>query len=571
MSGRNGGAGLARLLADAAAAYHCGNFAEAERLLAAALAHAPGAAELWCNRGSVLAMMKRRDEALAAFERAIALDPDGLIARANRANLLFETRRFAEASAEFDRVLAVQPDRPYAAGNRLLCRLNSCDWCDFEAERERLLAGLHARKPAVPPALAATVLTDPADQLRVAEILARDTVPVHPPLWHGEAYAHGRIRLAYVSADFRAHATATLTAGLFEAHDRDRFETFAISYGPDDGSAMRARLMGAFDHFVDVSPRSDADVAATLREREIDIAIDLKGYTAEARPGILARRPAPVQASYLGYPATMGAAFVDYIIADDVLIPKTSGQFYSERIVRLPHCYQPNDSRRPLPERAPGRKAVGLPAEGFVFCCFNAPFKILPPMFGVWMRLLAAVPGSVLWLLSDRVDTTVHLRREAAARGIVPERLIFAPRVAIEDHLARHACADLFLDSFPYNAHTTASDALWAGLPLVTRMGETLASRVAASTLRAVGLPELVTHSFDEYEALALRLARDAHALKSLKARLVAGRASSPLFDTARTARALERAYAEMEARVRRGEPPSDLTVPDAIAAPAPG
>ena len=334
-------------------------------------------------------------------------------------------------------------------------------------------------------------------------------------------------------------------AGVIERHDRARFEVTAISFSRDDGSPMRERLIRGFDRFEDVRDKSDAEVAALLRAGEFDIAIDLKGHTEGARPGILAHRPCPVQVGYLGYPGTIGAPWLDYILADAMVLPFDQQEFYSEKIVHLPHCYQANDSTRVVPALTLTRREAGLPEKGFVFCCFNAAWKITPACFDVWMRLLAAVPGSVLWLLEDNRVMPVHLRAAATARGIDPARLVFAPRAAPAAHLARHGLADLFVDTLPYNAHTTASDALWAGLPLVTFLGKAFDGRVAASLLKAVGLPELVTDGTRDYEALALALARDPPRLAALRARLAANRAS-PLYDTARFCAALESAYTRM-------------------------
>ena len=373
-----------------------------------------------------------------------------------------------------------------------------------------------------------------------------------------------------VSADFHAHATATLMAGIFEAHDRRRLETVAISFGPDDGSAMRARLKQDFDRFLDVKSESDANIAALMRREEIDIAVDLKGYTSEARPAIFAFRPSPVQINYLGFPATMSADFMDYLLADRFIVPPEHEAFYAEKIVRLPHSYQPNDRTRPISAVTPNRAEAGLPETGFVFCCFNNSFKIVPRMFDIWMRLLREIDGSLLWLLEDNAAATANLKREAAQRGIAPERLIFAPRAKLEDHLARHRLADLFLDTLPYNAHTTASDALWTGLPVLTCMGGTFAGRVAASVLNAAGLPELVTLCLDDYEALALSLARDPARITAMKTKLVQSRETSPLFDAARFARHLESAYTTMWKRSQRGEKPAAFDVP-AIAASGPG
>ena len=326
---------------------------------------------------------------------------------------------------------------------------------------------------------------------------------------------------------------------------------------------MRARLKAAVDRFVDVREHSDHQVAALLRELEIDIAVDLQGFTWGCRPGIFALRAAPVQVNYLGYPGTMGAPYMDYILGDRHVIPPEHGSFYAENIVWLPDCYQVNDAKRGIVERAPARAELGLPEHGFVFCCFNNNYKIAPRVFDLWMRLLCTVEGSVLWLLEDNAIAARNLRKTAARRGVAPERLVFAPRVKMEAHLARQRQADLFLDTLPYNAHVTASDALWAGLPVLTRRGDTFASRVAASLLNAVGMQDLVTATWEDYERLALKLATDGELFASIKARLAANRATHALFDTDRFRRHIEAAYATMCERARRGEPPAHFSVPE--------
>ena len=364
-----------------------------------------------------------------------------------------------------------------------------------------------------------------AAQLACARTFVADRFPAAAtPLWRGERYRHDRIRVAYLSADFHEHATAHLIAGLFEMHDAARFELTAVSFGPETGDPMRERLRRAFPHFVDVRDRSDRDVAAMLRESEIDIAVDLKGFTANSRTGILALRPAPVQVNYLGYPGTMGAPYIDYIIADRHVIPPDHDIHYTEKVVRLPDAYQVNDATRRIAEPAPTRAEAGLPEAGFVFCCFNSNYKITPEIFAVWMRLLERVPGSVLWLLEGNPLASENLRAEAKRRGVAPDRLIFAPTLPADLHLARHRLADLFLDTRPVNAHTTASDALWAGLPLVTCVDDAFAGRVAASLLHAVGLPELVARDLEQYEAIALRVATTSSLRSELRARLAQNR-----------------------------------------------
>jgi protein O-GlcNAc transferase len=380
-------------------------------------------------------------------------------------------------------------------------------------------------------------------------------------VWRGDKYAHDRIRIGYLSADFRNHPVGRLAVGLLEAHDKSRFETIALSFGPDDGSDQRRRIKSAVEDFIDVRNRSDADLAAFIHRREIDILIDMMGFTLAGRFGVLALRAAPVQVNFLGYPATMGADWVDYIIADRTIIPAEHFQFYGERVVWLPHTYQANDNKSRVAERVPTGAECGLPESAFVFCCFNNTFKITPRIFDVWMRLLPATANSVLWLLGTNSTAERNLRSEAERRGIAPDRLIFAPRIAVADHLARHHQADLFLDTLPYNAHTTASDALWAGLPLVTCRGETLAGRVAASVLTAAGLPELITTSLEDYEALALKLAHDPALLGGMKEKLRHNRASCPLFDTARFTRHIEAAYETMWRAYQDGRAPAAFAV----------
>jgi predicted O-linked N-acetylglucosamine transferase (SPINDLY family) len=407
-----------------------------------------------------------------------------------------------------------------------------------------------------------TLPSSSADQLRCAELFVGDQYPVSAnALWRGVRYAHDSIRIAYLSADFHQHATARLMAGLFELHDRSSFETTALSFGPADDSDMRRRLQRSFDRFVDVRMKTDQEIAELVRKLEIDIAIDLKGFTQDGRTNIFAQRAAPIQVSYLGYPGTMGAEYIDYIIADRVVIPHEHRRAYAEKVVYLPESYQANDAKRRIAERPPTRMEAHLPEKGIVFCSFNGNYKITPDVFDVWMRLLREVEGSVLWLIEASATAVDNLRREAGKRGISVERLVFAPKTDLESHLARHSLADLFLDTLPYNAHTTASDALWAGLPVLTCLGSTFPSRVAASLLHAVELPELITRSLEEYEALALKLARDPMLLSSLKAKLANNRVICPLFDTDRFARHIEAAYRMMWELWQRGESPRSFSV----------
>jgi protein O-GlcNAc transferase len=406
---------------------------------------------------------------------------------------------------------------------------------------------LAAGRPIVTPFTLLGICDDPALQLQCAKNYLDERMPVRPePLRSGARNCNGRLRIAYLSADFQNHATAYLTAELFELHDRSRFEIAAISFGRDDSNSMRRRLTKAFDQFHDVQASSDRDVAMLIRDLQIDIAVDLKGFTRDARPEILSFRPAPIQVNFLGFPATMGADFMDYIIADRTVLPFDQHRFYPEKVVHLPDCYQPNDSKRSIADRTCTRPEARLPDDGFVFCCFNNNFKITSPVFEAWMRLLVAVPGSVLWLLRDNGDAQANLLHQAQAQGVDPARLVFADRVTLDAHLARHRLADLSLDTLPYSAHTTASDALWAGVPVLTCKGQAFAGRVAASLLQAVGLPELVTRCLADYEAAALRLATDASYFGAIRRKLEQNRLTHPLFDTDRFRRHIESAYTKM-------------------------
>jgi predicted O-linked N-acetylglucosamine transferase (SPINDLY family) len=366
-----------------------------------------------------------------------------------------------------------------------------------------------------------------------------------------------------LSADFHEHATAYLMAGVFENHDRSKFDITAISIGPNDNSPMRQRLERSFGEFIDARMLSDAEVATQIRAAEVDILVDLKGFTQDARTNILARRPAPIQVNYLGFPGTMGADYLDYVIADPVVVPLSQESSYSEKIVHLPNSYQANDCRRDVSEKMFTREECGIPSGHFVFCCFNNNYKITPAIFDRWMRILTKVPGSVLWLLEDSATAAANLKREAGVRGVNADRLIFAKRMPLRDHLARHRSADLFLDTLPYNAHTTASDALWAGLPVLTQLGETFAGRVAASLLNAVGLPELIARTPEEYEGTAVDLATHTEKLTALKRKLMENRLTTSLFDTRRFTGHIEAAYMAMHDRYRVGMVPDHIVVPN--------
>ena len=436
-----------------------------------------------------------------------------------------------------------------------------CDWTDLAAEVAQLLSGVRAGEPVSAPFPLLGMASTAADQLQCAKRYMQDRL-AFPAVWRGETYRHDRIRVAYLSADLHEHPVAYLMAGLFEHHDRSRFEVTALSLGAHQDSQFRARLKASFDRFLDVHSNSNQEIADLIRRSEIDIVVDLNGFTQNGRPEILSRRPAPVQVNYLGYAGTMGVERFDYIIADATVISADNFDFYSEKVVWLPDSFMANDAARRIAERTPTRAELDLPETGTVFCCFNQMHKIDPAIFEVWMSLLRKVDDSVLWLRKADPTVTQNLSREAARHGVAPERLVFAPRVPlVADHLARHRQADLFLDTLPYNAHTTASDALWADLPVLTCLGSTFAGRVAASLLNAAGLPELITTSLDDYEALAFRLARDRSLLAAIKAKLARNRQTCLLFDTARFARHIEAAYVTMWERHVSGRPPASFAV----------
>jgi protein O-GlcNAc transferase len=524
------------------------------------LALAPRHVEALNNRGAALNEIKMYDEALASFERALALAPGHAQARFNRGNAQKGLGRFGEASASFEAALATGADLPYALSGIAECAVKICDWPRTASIAAELASHVTDGKSIVSPFTLMTYDTTPALQLAGAKAFAAARFPACKPI-HGGVGRHDRLRIAYLSANFNRHPMSHLMVNLFERHDRTKFEVTGISFGADDGSAIRARTVAAFDRFVDVGELGDRDAAQALRDLEIDIAVDIMGYTQDARPGIFAHRPAPLQVSYLGYPGTMGADFIDYIIADAIVVPPGEETFYSEQVVRLPDCYQVNDRERPIDETSARRAEAGLPERGFVFCCFNNNYKITAPVFDVWMRLLSNVDGSVLWLLRDNDAAAGNLKREARSRSVDPARLVFANRIEQPQHLARHRLADLFLDTLPYNAHSTCSDALWAGLPVLTCTGKSFAGRVAASLLHAVGLPELVTGSLADYAARALWLAEDQSLLGEIRKRLMENRLNCPLFDTDLSRRHLEAAYKRMWRSLRRGERPRSFTI----------
>ena len=528
-----------------------------------ALAIKLDSAEAWLGRGNVFYELKRYNDAVLAYDEALAIKPDLAEAWLGRGNVFYYHIRHNEASAAYDKALALKPGLEAARGVRLHSKMHLCDWDTFDVDCAHLTSSIRKGNVSAIPSIILTIPSSAEDQLQYAKLwTAQKYPPSEKPIWHGERYNHDRIRLAYLSADFRDHPVSYLLAGMFECHDKRDFDVTAISFGPDNDSEMRRRIAAAFEHFIDVQNYSDDQVADLVKKAEIDILVDLMGFTRDSRTSIFARRPAPIQINYLGYLGTMGTEYIDYIIADKTVIPEPQRDFYSEKIVYLPNSFQPTDRKRHISDKKLTRAEVGLPQEGFVYCCFNTNYKITPEFYDIWMRILKRVDGSVLWLVANSPTTERNLKHEAAARGINPERLILAPIMPLPDHQARLRLADLFLDTLPYNAGATASDTLWAGLPVLTSMGNTFVGRMAASVLNAIGLPELITTTPQAYEALAIDLSVYREKLETIKQKLARNRLATALFDTRLYTAHIEAAYTMMYERHQARLAPDHIHVP---------
>ncbi len=517
----------------------------------------PDYPEALINRGDALRDLRRRDEALATYDQLLAIKPDFIEAHINRGVVLDGLKRPGEAQASYARACDLNPDFDLLYGMWVHANMRLCDWTEADARIEAVTRRVEQGENVTAPFPFLAISNSPSLQRKCAEILVKAKYgngSTLPPI--ARYPRHDKIRIGYFSADFHNHPGSYLMAGLFEAHDREQFEIIAFSFGPLTGDQMQKRVSAAFDSFIDVRAMSDKEVALLARRMEIDIAIDRKGYTQDSRPGIFALRAAPIQASYLAYPGTLGGDFIDYLIADPIVIPEADREHYSEKIAYLPNCYQVNDVKREIADKHYSRAELGLPETGFVFCCFNNNYKITPNTFDSWMKILGHVEGSVLWLLEDNLTAATNLRSEAERRNICASRLIFASRMRLPEHLARHCAADLLLDTLPYNAHTTASDALWAGLPVLTLLGQTFAGRVAASLLSAINMPELITSTAEEFEALAIELATNPVKLAGIKQKLAANRLTTPLFDCKGFTRDLEALFTTMVERYRENLPP---------------
>ncbi len=535
-------------------------YAEAIAHFDKALSLKPDYAEAWSNKGVTLNHLKRYAEAIAHFDKAISFKPDYAEAWSNKGVALNDLKQYVEAITHYDKALSLKPDIDWVSGDLLHTKMKICSWSGLAESLENISKKVVANKKVNPFPLL-SLSDDALLHKKSSEIYVQNKYPFNPSLGPNLKYpVSQKIRVGYFSTDFRNHPVSFLTAELFELHDKNRFEIIAFSFGVDDKSPMRLRLSQAFSQFIDVSDMPDSEIAELSRNLQIDIAVDLGGHTGDSRTGIFSYRAALIQTSYIGYLGTIGAEYFDYLLADNTIVPEGLRKFYSEKIVCLP-SYQVNDRKRVISERKFTREELGLPENCFVFCCFNNNYKILPETFNGWMRILNAVEGSVLFLYAENEWSKANLIDEASLRGVDSARLVFGEHIPMEEYLARYRACDLFLDTFPYNAGTTASDALWAGLPVLTLMGRSFASRMAASLLNAIGLSELITGTQEDYEALAIELAQNPKKLADIKLKLTNNRLSTALFDTPLFTKNLEAAYIKMYKRYQDNLQPDHISI----------
>ncbi|MGE4064382.1 MAG: tetratricopeptide repeat protein [Rhodospirillaceae bacterium] len=527
-----------------------------------ALALQPLFPEALIVRAAANETLGRYRDAIADCDKVLGILPDSAEAFMLRGLAFKGANQPERALADLDVALELNPDFPLVPGQRAFISLQICEWDGLEQKIAEVLQALDAGKYAAQPLVMNAFPASAEQQQRLARLAFLSLIRGPRADLRPQQFLDGKLRVAYFSSDFHDHPVGQLIVGLLEAHDRTKFEIIGFGFGGDPNNVTRLRIERACDHFVDVMAKSVPEIVAIARAMNIHIAVDLNGYTAHMRGEIFAQGAAPIQVNFLGFPGTMGTDRIHYIIGDGVVTPPELAPFFDERIVTMPHSYLvSNEIKRNVPSRVSSRRDFGLPEEGFVYCCFNAPFKLTPEAFDVWMRLLKEVNGSILWLGDHGPTATRNLQREAKSRGVGPDRLVFAPRTSGLEYLARYRAADLFLDTFDYNAHATASEALMMGLPVVTRIGNTFAARVGASVLTAIGLPELIATDTNEYEAIARDLGRNATAHKSLREKLRRNAATYPLFDTARYARNLEAAYREMWRRHEAGLAPDHITI----------
>ena len=543
--------------------HHTKSFDEAIATLNQAIAIKSDYVDAFVMRAVIFNDMRKYEEAIVDYRHALEINSHYSEVLLNLGNTYSQLNRFLEAKEVYELASQQNPELDYLAGTLFFVKIKMCDWSHYEDRKNQLAHKIRAGKKCTLPFPLVAIFNEEQLITNAGKTYCQERHPLIKNDISFEPKKSGKIRIGYYSADFHNHATSYLMAHLFELHNRDNFEIIAFSFGPDFNDESRLRLKNAFDQFIDIRHLSDQKVAQLSREMGIDIAVDLKGHTQDARTSIFANRAAPIQINYLGYPASMGVDYIDYVIVDKELIDNNNVDAFTEKIIYLPNSYQVNDQHRKVSNRVFTKAECGLPESGFVFCCFNNNYKITPAIFDVWMRILKEVEGSVLWLFEDNQWVKNNLIQEALQRGVASHRLVFAKKMDIPEHLARHQLADLFLDTVPCNAHTTASDALWMGLPLLTIKGDTFSGRVAASLLNAMGLPELVTHTLSEYETLAIEIAKDSEKLTALKNKLEHKRINSPLFDTKQYAKNLESAYEKTYQTYISGMPPDHIEISD--------
>lgn len=519
----------------------------------------PNSSELFYNLGCLHDELFSPEKANVCYQKSIELDPLFIKPLINLGLNLNQAGKFSEGVVFLEKVLAIEPNADFIFGNLLHAKMQLGIWQDHDSELAKVLDGLKKGKRIIHPFHLLSLVDDPILQRKASEIYANSRNSVEQNFEKFSASMASKIKVGYFSADFHNHAVAHLTAELFELHDLDRFEIYAFSSGIKDGDAMRGRLKAAFHEFIDITHLSDDEAACIARSKGLDIAVDLGGYTEGARIGVFERRAAPIQVSYLGYLGTLGAPYMDYILADREVIPVETQQSYLEKVIYLPNCYQINDRKRLISDQNMTRSEFGLPEKEFVYCCFNNGYKITPEVFSSWCRILQRSDNSILWIYESNKNTAENLRKELQSRGVKSERLIFSGTLPVPEYLARYRLADLFLDTFPYNAGTTASDALWAGLPVITRSGKSFQSRMAGSILKSIGAPELVTQTIEEYENLAVDLANNRSCLKVIQEKIATNRLSEALFDSPKTTKNIERAYQMLYTRYLRGHSPENI------------
>jgi|TARA_B100002003_G_scaffold9486_1_gene8231 predicted O-linked N-acetylglucosamine transferase (SPINDLY family) len=522
----------------------------------------PDYAEAHYNCGVILKELEQEENAIKSFKLATKFKKNYAEAYHSLGNIFFERKKFNEALQNFYQSYKINPKLNYLLSSIIYTKHRICEWNSFDKDLLDLENVILNEKNKINPFLTLSFYESPQLQKTSAEIFVKNEYDVQTNQnykFHNQTKK--KIRIAYYSADFRNHPMSYLLANLYELHDKNKFEIIGISFGPDKDDEMRKRVSSAFDEFYDVRLKTEDEIVKFSRELKIDIAIDLMCFTKYHKFGIFVKRCAPIQVNYLGYPGTSGTNYLDYIIADKILIPKESQKYYSEKIAYLPDTYQANDSTKKISDKIFTREELGLPKDGFVFCCFNNNYKITPQVFDVWMRLLKRVENSVLWILSENINISKNLKKEATIRGVDFNRIVFAERIKMNEHLARQKVADLFIDTFPYTGHTTASDALWVGLPVLTRIGKSFASRVSTSLLNAIGLSALVTNSEKEYEDFAIELATNSPKLKEIKNKLKNNKNTKPLFNTQVFARNIEKAYSLMYERYLKKLPIKNIEI----------